>query len=167
MQGLKTVLLDRRQSPAPSHYNNSWHFNPEISKLLHCKIFTQCFIPQMSLINLQFSLIHYISDHTPSWGIWNIMYCTVGIHKFEIFHVLQQNVSYRLNDLTLYNELLRLKTEGYILVILIQKLALQPSRTIFNFGSNGISKNSILEYRTESFKYSITNINEFPTRCST
>jgi hypothetical protein len=118
------------------------------------QIFTQCFIPQTSLINLQFSLIYYISDHTPSWGTWNFVYCTADIHKFETFHVLQQNVSYRLNALTLYNELMWLKTEGYI--ILIQKLALQPSRTIFNFGSHGISMNSIMEYRTESFNYNIT-----------
>ena len=106
-----------------------------------------------NVINWHFSFIHYISDHTPSWGICNFMYCTVDIHKFLTFHILKQNVSYRLNNLTLHNELMWLKTEGYI--ILIQKLELQPSRTIFNFRSNGISTNSILEYRIESFKYNI------------
>lgn len=129
-----------------------------------CKIFTQRFIPQMSLINLQFSLIYYISDHTSSWGTWNFMYWTADIHKFETFHVLQQNVSYKINYLTLYNKPMWLKTEGYI--ILIQKLALQKSRTIFNFGLNGISMNSILEYRTEYFNYNITKHDQsyhFPT----
>jgi hypothetical protein len=126
-----------------------------------------------NVINLHFSFIHYVSDHTP-WGTWNFMYCTGDIHKFQTFHILQQNVSYRLNKLTLYNKLMWLQTERYIIliqklalynklmwlqtewyIILIQKLALQLSRTIFNFGSNGISTNSILEYRIEYFKYNI------------